>query len=265
MTAYLLSDRALLRLEGPDAVSLLERLVTHSTKEWAVGELRFGALLTPQGKVLVDFLSLRTETGVLMDMHKDAMALLQPRLKLYKLRADVEIAPAEDMAVMIGPDGTRDPRANGLPARIYLPAEETPPLDSAALYIPAGIPEWGRDYRDAEVFPTDVNMDRLNGMDYKKGCFVGQEVASRMYRRGKIRKRTVMVKGTGLEAGADVKAGEAPLGEITSVSGDVALARLRIDRLAEAGDQAVTAGGVSMEITDRDKWLSEAQQTGTSV
>ena len=254
MTAYLLPDRAGLRLDGPDTIALLERLVTHSTANWAVGELRFGALLTPQGKIFVDFFSLRTATGVLMDLHRDALPILQPRLKLYKLRADVEIAPAEDLAVMIGPDGTRDPRGTGLPSRIYLPAEETPPLDSATVYIQAGVPEWGRDYRDAEVFPTDVNMDRLGGVDYKKGCFVGQEVASRMYRRGKIRKRTVRLTGTGLAAGESMKLGDTLLGEITSVSGETALARLRIDRLGH--ERQVEVAGTKARIAGPD-WLDE--------
>lgn len=258
MTAYLVPDRALLRLDGPDTITLLERLVTHSTSNWAPGELRFGALLTPQGKVLVDFLSLRTETGVLMDLHRDALVLLQPRLKLYKLRADVEIAPAEEMAVMIGPDGARDPRANGLPGRIYLPAEEIPPLDSATLYIHAGLPEWGRDYRDGEVFPTDVNMDRLNGVDYKKGCFVGQEVASRMYRRGKIRKRTVQLDGTSFSVGDAVKLGDTPLGEITSVSDKIALARLRIDRLGHAKE--VEVAGTPATVTG-PHWLDDEVET----
>ncbi|MCI4643348.1 MAG: folate-binding protein [Hyphomonadaceae bacterium] len=252
MTLGRLPDRALLALNGPDAVTLLERLVTHTTANWQTGELRFGALLTPQGKVLVDFLSLRTETGVLMDLHEDALAILQPRLKLYKLRADVEIAPAEDLAVLIGAEGVQDPRSFDLPPRIYGPALDTPGADATEAFIQAGVPEWGRDYRDAQVFASDVNMDRLNGVDYKKGCFVGQEVASRMYRRGKIRKRTVQVRGAELAVGEAVKLGEVSLGEITSVAGEMALARLRIDRLGHASEALVA--GKPVEIIGPD-WL----------
>lgn len=240
-------------------MSLLERLVTHSTSDWDEGELRFGALLTPQGKVLVDFLSLRTATGVLMEMHKDALTILQPRLKLYKLRADVEIAPVTDQALFLCSaegGGAPDPRSPLLPHRTLAPFTVDAGNATAAYEtqsIAAGIPEWGRDYRDGEVFPTDVNMDRMHGVDYKKGCFVGQEVASRMYRRGKIRKRTIRLEGAGLAVGEAVKLGDTPLGEVTSASGDIALARVRIDRLGHAKE--VDVGGKPTRVTGPD-WLT---------
>ena len=108
-----------------------------------------------------------------------------------------------------------------------------PDADWAANRIAAGVPEWGSDYRAAEVFPTDINMDAMGGIDYKKGCFVGQEVASRMKRRGKIRKRTLIVHGTGLTAGSDILAG-APVGTVTSAAGEAGLALVRTDRLQKA-------------------------------
>jgi folate-binding protein YgfZ len=108
----------------------------------------------------------------------------------------------------------------------------------AANRIAAGVPEWGTDYRAAEVFPTDINMDVMGGIDYKKGCFVGQEVASRMKRRGKIRKRTLTVRGAALEAGTEIFSA-APVGTVTSVQGEAGLALVRTDRLQKILDQSL--------------------------
>lgn len=229
--------RTLIRLTGPDTLALLERTVTNRVQDWDEGETRYGALLTPQGKVIADYLARRTEDGVLLDVHEDAAEDLIKRLKMFRLRAQVEIGANELLAAVIQSDGHRDPRSAQLPARSYIPvAEADEGLSDAkwrAMRIAVGVPEWGEDYRANEVFPTDINMDVMEGVDYKKGCFVGQEVASRMKRRGKIRKRTLPVHGSGLDAGADILA-TAPIGAVTSVEGDTGLALVRTDRLAKA-------------------------------
>ena len=207
--------------------------MTHSVANWAVDEVRYGGLLTPQGKIIADYLATRTADGVLLDVHEDAIEDLTRRLKMFRLRSDVKIEPRDDLQVQQSEAGPPDPRSDALPRRFLMPGG----ADSISenyhdLRIAAGVPEWGSDYRNAEVFPTDVNMDVMNGIDYKKGCFVGQEVASRMMRRGKIRKRTVLVKGENLSAGDAVMVGERPAGTITSSAGPLALALLRIDRAA---------------------------------
>lgn len=255
-----LPHRAILSLTGPDTLALLERTVTHTVGDWTDGEMRYGALLTPQGKVIADYLALRTGEGVLVDVHEDAAEDLLKRLKLFRLRAAVEIVRDETLAAGISAEGAADPRSAKLPKRVIAPAatmqDALPGWD--ALSIAAGVPEWGRDYRAAEVFPTDINMDLMAGIDYRKGCFVGQEVASRMKRKGLIRKRTVRLRGAALAAGAEVRAGEAGLlGVVTSVAGTgEGLALIRTDRFAKsiATRQPVTVNETPAEI-EGAPWL----------
>ncbi|MEO9968829.1 MAG: hypothetical protein ABJG15_03195 [Hyphomonadaceae bacterium] len=211
-----------LTLTGTDTVALLERLVTCKVESLAVDAETRGALLTPQGKVLADFHLTRTATGAWLDTSPQIAADLEKRLKMFRLRADVEITRAD---------------------------KPIPEIDHAAR-IASISPAFGFDYETASVFPTDINLDIVDGIDYKKGCFVGQEVVSRMARRGKIRKRTVCLDGAGLEAGQDVQADGKRLGTITSASATNALAIMRIDHLQTAinngaalmvGDQTLTA------------------------
>lgn len=257
-----LPDRSVLALTGPDTIALLERLVTHNTADWPAGEARYGALLTPQGKVIADYIALRTEDGVLLDVAAGALPDLEKRLKLFRLRADVAVAAADDIAVYVTPsrEGSfSDPRCNALPQRLLAAPGLDAPGDPAAydaLRVAHAVPEWGRDFTAAEVFPSDINMDRMSGVDLKKGCFVGQEVVSRMHRRGNIRRRTLALEAAGAAPGDTVEAG-APLGDINSAADGRALARLRIDRLAKAlaSDQAITVSGAPANLHLPD-WLS---------
>ena len=256
-----LPHRTLIRLEGPDTLALLERTVTNSVKDWAEGEARYGALLTPQGKIISDYIGLRTDQGVVLDVHEDAAEDLIKRLRMFRLRASVEIETDDTLAAVILGDRNGDPRSPDLPGRTYVPlteADETmPEAEWRAMRIAAGVPEWGEDYRAAEIFPTDINMDVMGGVDYRKGCFVGQEVASRMKRRGKIRKRTLTVHGAGLEAGAEIFAA-APIGTVTSVQGEAGLALVRTDRLKAALDQSVPLTCNDRPVTfDLPRWVQD--------
>jgi len=220
MIDILPSYSALLRLTGPDTITLLERLVTCRTDDLSTGEQRPGALLTPQGKIIADFHLTRTEAGCDLLVHSDAAANLAKRLKMFRLRADVDITQIE----------------------VPIPStDQTTPVEGCQ-------PAYGKDFVDSEVFPTDVNLDIRGGIDYKKGCFVGQEVVSRMMRRGKIRKRTVCLNGENLSKGEAVMAGGKRLGQITSASHANAFAVLRIDHLAEAlaQDVLLTSGGTAI-------------------
>lgn len=260
-----LADRAVLSLSGPDTITLLERLVTHDTTDWAPGDTRYGALLTPQGKVLSDYLALRTPEGVLLDVAEAHAADLAKRLKMFRLRAKVEIEILDAVFVVAGiepaPHGVRpisgaqqvylDPRYPGGRFRGfatkeswaawygYHPAEWSRPIDAYHQdRIAHGIPEQGPDFGPAEVFPADINMDILGGVALKKGCFVGQEVASRMHRKGGVRKRTIALAfhDATPASGTPVVAGEVDVGILTSVAEGLALALVRVDRLAKALD-----------------------------
>lgn len=248
-----LPNRAVLDASGPDTPDFLERLVTCRTDDMPVGEARYGALLTPQGKIIADFILQRTETGFLMDVAVEAREALRKRLTMFKLRAKVEIAMRDDLAVCLDEGGFADPRSEALPNRAFSTDLDAQPAGANynTARIRAGIAEFGLDFAEADVFAADINMDMNNGIDFKKGCFVGQEVASRMKRRGTARRRTLPVRAPGIEAGMSVM-GETPIGDVTSNEGDLGLARIRIDRLARA--DAVSIGDAPAEILAPD-WL----------
>ena len=235
-----LSHRRVIALTGSDVREYLDRLLTVNVPLAGDEGLAYGALLTPQGKILHELFVWVRGDEVLIDVHADGVADLIKRLTMFKLRADVVITPREELAVQHCFDGEMegltDPRGAGV--RALTSAEDVPESDIAlyhATRIERGLPEQGFDYGSAQIFPSDVNLDRLSGVDYAKGCFVGQEVVSRMKRKGGVRKRTLIVELNGLEAAAGdvVTVDGASIGEITSVAGGLALARLRVDRLIQ--------------------------------
>ncbi|MEM5518462.1 folate-binding protein [Henriciella sp. AS95] len=260
METRIVPNRSVLVLDGPDTIALLERLVTNNTQNWQAGEARYGALLTPQGKLIADFVAHRTETGAQLDVATNAAGDLSKRLMMFRLRAKVEIAVDGKLAAAIGDEFPADPRSPALPGRGIVATDSAPELTPAEwddIRIPACVPKWGSDFHGADVFPWEINMDRMNGVDLKKGCFVGQEVVSRTHRRGKIRKRTYVLKAENLQPGQEVSAGNA-VGEITSASATHALARLRTDRLAKAleAGESLTVNGAPVTLETPD-WLSD--------
>ncbi len=250
----LLKTRAALSLTGEDATGFLQGLVTQDVTG---AQPVFAALLTPQGKILFDFILVPVAGGYLIDCDGAAAPALLKRLSMYKLRAKVTLAAETGLGVFVGPrDGVRaayaDPRLPSLPARTIAAVADAPAADDVydALRLAAGVPEFGRDFAGEEVFLLDVNYDALAGVSYKKGCFVGQEVTSRMKRKGEIRKRTLMISGAALQKGAAVKAGEVVIGEVMSVRGERGLALMRIDRLAAARAEGaeIACGGAPVRL-----------------
>lgn len=252
---FLLDDRGLVRVLGPAAPHFLQNIVTNDVEGLEIGALRFAALLTPQGKILFDFLiHRRGENEFWLDAPAAAIAPLVQRLKLYRLRAKVEIGDmSADFAVVAAPHGApSDPRAD-LGARRIVARADAPPADAEALAayqarrVAAVLPEGLTDFAYGEMFPHDVNMDLLHGVDFAKGCYVGQEVVSRMRHRGEIRRRTVGVvcDEGGLVTGDVVYDGELALGSVGTVAGRHALAILRLDRAetAEQAGRSLIAGG----------------------
>jgi tRNA-modifying protein YgfZ len=253
--AALLSDRAVVRVSGPAASSFLQGLITNDIDKAKPGGAIHAGLLTPQGKILFDFFVVPAGEGFLLETAKAKAAELVQRLGFYRLRAQVEIAedPAFTVAAAWGEparlaDGAiayADARLPALGQRILLPAGTslgnlgcslTSEDEYHAHRIALGVPEGGRDYAFGDAFPHEAMFDQLAGVDFNKGCFVGQEVVSRMEHRGTARKRIVGVEGEGLlpPSGTDITAGGTSIGTLGSVSGSSGLALLRLDRAEEA-------------------------------
>ena len=261
-----LEDRGIVEVEGPDARALLQRLVTSDVAGLRAGEARYAALLSPQGKVLVDFLVLDAAghdggDRFLLDCPSWLAPDLTRRLNLYRLRAAVHIT---DRSATLGvaahwpdrPDRELqsyvDPRHPELGYRFVVEREGwTPDAEARDAYdahrIVLGIPEGGRDFAYGDAFPHDANLDRLAGVDFGKGCYVGQEVVSRVHHRGTARKRIAPVTFAGAApgVGAEVKVGEIAIGTMGSSMAGRGLAMVRTDRVAEAaalGAPAVADG-----------------------
>lgn len=282
MLAAFLPDRGVVKLAGEDARNFLNGLVTTDVTQLAPGVARFGALLTPQGKIIVDFLITEAPAGhgggFLLDCPRPLAQALADKLGFYKLRAKVTVENLSgNLGVIAAWDGEpamkpdlafADPRSGTLGWRILAPPELAKKVadligadlvDSTAYEahrIAAGVPRGGLDFIYGDAFPHETNMDRLHGVDFDKGCYVGQEVVSRMQHRGTARTRTVRVtlEGAPPEAGSPILAGDKPVGTMGSTSGQNGLALIRTDRVAdaiEAGAQ-LSAGGLGIRLADPD-------------
>src|SRR5712671_2323528 len=291
MKAAFLPDRGVVKVSGEDARNFLNGLVTTDVTELAPGLGRFGALLTPQGKIIVDFLITEAPSGhgggFLIDCPRALAGGLATKLGFYKLRAKVAVEDLSDSLGVIAawdgelamrPDLTfADPRGDKFGWRILAPEElkqrvadliGADLLDSAdyeAHRIAAGLPRGGLDFMYGDAFPHETNMDRLNGVDFDKGCYVGQEVVSRMQHRGTARTRTVKVvlDGPSPEVGATILAGDKPVGTMGSTSGKNGLALIRTDRVTDALDAGLklTAGGLAIHLAEPEELRSPPKQT----
>lgn len=252
-----LSHRAVIHISGVDSREFLQRIVTHGPQGVAPGRAMASALLTPQGKVLADLIFFDDGAGGLyVDVPLSEAETLLKRFTLYRLRAKAELSLQNNLLVAAAsdenalPDGvlavSPDPRAAmGLRAIVPVSAAVPDAPDAYKLSrYKALVTEMPLDYGPAEVFSTDVNHDLLHMIDYKKGCFVGQEVASRMHRKGGVRKRTVHLSGdVEFTPGLAVTAGDTPLGEVMSGGQGEGLALVRVDRLATAAAPVLAGGG----------------------
>ena len=268
MSTCVLHDRAVVAVSGDDAEEFLNRLLTNSMLAMRPGEARYAALLSPQGKLLFDFIVVRQPEAFWIDCRRDQAADLARRLAMFKLRAKVVIADrSADLAVAAhwgdapadAPGLTfDDPRHDALGQRIIAPADALRGFEGdAETYrahrISLGVPEGGVDFTYGDAFVHDANLDLLRGVDFDKGCYVGQEVVSRVHHRRSARKRIVKVHFYGDPAprGAELMAGPLRIGEITSRADHDALAWARIDRLAEAeaASVPVTANETLVAVT----------------
>ncbi|MCP3397613.1 folate-binding protein YgfZ [Bradyrhizobium sp. CCGB20] len=280
MKSAFLPDRGVIKVAGEDARNFLNGLVTTDVDRLKPGLGRFGALLTPQGKIIVDFLITEAPAGhgggFLIDCPKALAEGLATKLKFYKLRAKVTVENlSDDLGVLAAWDGQpaaqpdlafADPRNGELGYRILIPEDLKQKLSDligaelvdAAEYdahrIALGVPRGGLDFMYSDAFPHETNMDRLAGVDFDKGCYVGQEVVSRMQHRGTARTRSVKVLLEDLspELGVSVLAGDKPVGTMGSSAQGKGIALVRIDRVADALDagQPLTAGGLAVRLAE---------------
>jgi hypothetical protein len=281
MKAALLPDRGVIKVSGSDARHYLNGLVTTDVTLVQPGLGRFGALLTPQGKIVADFFiteaTAEDDGGFLIDCDRVLAQPLADKLRFYKLRARVLVENLSDrLGVLATWDGKPaqmpqpafvDPRNEQLGWRFLVPtllaaktaasigAQMMPgEAEYAAHRIACGAPAGGIDFRYGDAFPHEANMDRLHGVDFNKGCYVGQEVVSRMQHRGTARTRIVRVTldGSRPEPGIDIVAGDKTVGCMGSSTDGKGLALVRVDRVADALEAAVplTAGGITLQLVD---------------
>jgi folate-binding protein YgfZ len=240
-------SRTILRLTGRDTRDFLQGLVTNDVGRLDRDGIVYAALLTPQGKYIADFFLVTEGEAVLLDVASDLAPMLGQRLSMYKLRADVRIEETE-LQVKRGtgtpPAGAvADPRHPALGWRLYGAEGGDDGTDFDALRVKHLIPETGAELTP-DTFILETGFDRINGVDFRKGCYVGQEVTARMRHKTELRKGLARVAVAGDAApGAEITADGKPAGVLHTRAGDEAIAYLRYDRASgqmQAGDATLT-------------------------
>jgi tRNA-modifying protein YgfZ len=274
--AAMLEDRGVVSVAGADAASFLQGLLTNDVERLEPSEARYAALLTPQGKILFDMIVVRAPDAdgapaYLLDCAASQAPDLAKRLGFYKLRARVAVADVSTSRAVVafwgGDPATiesgllyADPRDPRLGWRAIMPRADAPAIGSEhadvyeGLRIGLGAPKGGLDFAYGDAFPHDANLDLLHGVDFEKGCYVGQEVVSRMKHRGTTRKRITRVKlaGPAPMPGTPVVDRELAVGALGSSSGREALALLRLDRVedATAAGRTLSADGIGLTLAE---------------
>lgn len=235
-------------MNGENVSDFLSGLITNSINPQGQ---TFAALLTPQGKIIADFfIHHQARGGFILDTPEKFGKTLLMRLNMYKLRAKIDIVDiSKDYDVCVlwdgsGNEGEIDPRHSALGHRLLVKAETVKPEHAIEDYdlhrLSHNIPDSQWDFDSQQVFPADVNMDLLNGVDFKKGCFVGQEVVSRMHRKTEVRKRMCgLILSEPAQVGDKIFASGKLLGALNHVRRDRAIALVRLDRLAETAETAM--------------------------
>lgn len=250
MTGERATDRQVFEITGADRIGFLQGLVTNDVSRLGDG-IVYAALLSPQGKYLADFFLVGRGEAVLLDAKADQAAALVRRLMMYRLRADVRIEPSP-LHVLRGlgepPEGAlADPRDPRLGWRMYTTAEgAAPALDWDAIRVAAAVPEAGIELLPEDSYILEMGFERLHGVDFRKGCYVGQEVTARMKHRTELRKGLVRVQVEGPAApGTEITSGTRAAGRLLTRAGDAALAWLRLDRTED-----MRAGAARVRLAD---------------
>lgn len=261
----LLTSRAVIALDGPDWRPFLQGLLTQDVEGQEPGTLRFGGLLTPQGRLLYDLFIMAGNEGCLLDVAASQRDALIQRLSLYRLRAKVTITPSPLTVSALWDEGPLrvsegfqpDPRLIALGRRGYgvqAPdgAIQVTEADYQTHRLSLGVPDPAQDAPTDTTYPIEANFDLLGGIDFKKGCFVGQETTSRMKRRGTIKTRMMPIRFDGAVPafGAEILKGDLRAGTVLTGQEGRAMASVRLDRL----DGLLTVEGRSVTI-DWPNWM----------
>jgi tRNA-modifying protein YgfZ len=253
-----LPARAVIRITGDGTLAFLHNLLTCDVETLRAGQAAYGALLSPQGKILHDVFVMATTDGALIDCAGDQADELLKKLAMYRLRAKLAIAVDRALDVAVAsetlPDGYVDPRQSAMGYRAFRPRGLT--LSGEGYHearIALGLAD-SADIGSNSLFPHEANFDQLDAVSFSKGCYVGQEVVSRMQHRGTARSRILPVVAAGaLSNGASIQSGDTVIGETLSTIGSRALALLRLDRLAEA-NAPLLSGAVRVHVIKPD-WV----------
>jgi len=248
-TFAILPDRAILRLDGPEARSFLQGLVSNDVEKVGPSQAVYAALLTPQGKFLHDFFIYERDGALLLDVNAARRDDLAKRLKLFKLRAKLTIAPLDDLAVVAvwGPGaekvGVPDPRLAEAGSRLVLSTGEKPaglveasPADYDAHRLALGLPEGSRDMEVEKSVLLECGFEELHGVDFQKGCYMGQELTARTKYRGLVKRRLmpVAIEGEAPANGTPITLDGRDAGEMRSGLGSAGIALIRLDALEKA-------------------------------
>lgn len=256
-------ERAVLSLEGAEAETFLHNLVTAEVLGLVEGQARYAALLTPQGKILFDFFVLKTAEGYLLDCSASQLEELKRRLMFYRLRAKVTIAERPDLEVGVSPGQPPglmayvDPRTPLIGWRIITEKGKLPVGSGyEVLRITLGLADSDGDIGTGQLFPHEANLDQLGAVSFSKGCYVGQEVVSRMEHRATARSRILPVQFDDAAPSRDaaIKSADRIVGSVLSSEGNMALALIRLDRLAEA-EQPLLTDGVRVRV-HKPAWVN---------
>jgi len=275
-----LSDHSFIEVRGADAAAFLQGLITTDIDGLDVGDMAAGALLTPQGKIMFDFLVGKSATGFVLDSRRDMAQNLHKRLSLYKLRSQIEIIHHEQTLVDIFLKNASEKLAQNDKALIFqdkrfvmaahimrvfhlnqnLSSTENDHKTWHKMRIEQGIAESEIDFDLGDVFPHDVNFDQIGGVSFKKGCYIGQEVVSRMHHRGTARRRLLLVEASDClpPKGSVIEAAGKAIGTLCSHLDNKGLALVRLDRAKAAMDKA-------LPITVQDPTTTQALELRLSL